>query len=157
MAYWPDSSKVLGVDLTDTCTFSLAIDDSLPENGCLRYVVGSGVSKTVRPHRPAAGDSREEGHALVTDVGEDEEIRLAPARKGSITIHDEYVVHGSGGNTCMDRQRRTYVVAYRAAEIVKAERAIGFTHSHNDRGKICKYAEYVVCCSCYNVKVAVSH
>jgi phytanoyl-CoA hydroxylase len=106
MAYWP-SPQVLGVRHTDTCTFSLAIDDSDEENGCLQYVVGSGRARVVRPHRPAAGDSREDGHALVTDVGDEEEVRPAPARRGSITIHDEYVVHGSGGNLCQDRQRRT--------------------------------------------------
>jgi hypothetical protein len=106
MAYWP-SATVLGVADTSTCTFSLAMDDSLPENGCLRYVVGSGVSRTLRDHRPASGGSREEGHALVTDVLPTEEVRLAPAKKGSVTVHDEYVVHGSAGNTCKDRQRRT--------------------------------------------------
>lgn len=132
MAYWP-SAKVLQVDCTDTCTFSLAIDDSQPENGCLRYVVGSGAPKTLRKHRPAMGDSRDDGHALTTDVSESEEIRLAPAKRGSITIHDEWVVHGSGGNTCKDKERRTYVLAYRAKEIVQAERRLGFTHSHNDK------------------------
>ena len=71
------------------------------------------------------------------DVGafkptEKEDVRLAPAKRGSLTIHDEYVVHGSSGNTCQDRQRRTYVLAYRAARVVEAERSIGFTHSHND-------------------------
>ena len=131
MAYWP-GPKALNVDCTDTCTFSLAIDDSMPENGCLRYVIGSGVSKELRPHRPASGDSREDGHALTTDILADDIVRLAPAKRGSLTIHDEYIVHGSGGNNCKDRQRRTYVVAYRAAAIVAAERKIGFTHSHND-------------------------
>ena len=106
MAYWP-SKAILQVDRTDTCTFSLALDDSTEENGCLRYVVGSGSTKTVRPHRPATGSTRDEGHALITDVYEDEIIRLAPATKGSITIHDEYVVHGSGGNHAKDKQRRT--------------------------------------------------
>lgn len=130
MAYWP-GSDVLKVRCTDTCTFSLAIDDSMPENGCLRYVVGSGASKTLRQHRPAMGNKREEGHALTTDVSENEEIRLAPARRGSITIHDEWVVHGSAGNTCKDKERRTYVLTYRAREVVQAERRIGFTHSHN--------------------------
>lgn len=77
--------------------------------------------------------SRDEGHALTVEVGSDELIRLAPVKRGSITIHDEYVVHGSSGNTCKDRQRRTYVLAYRAKEIVEAERRIGFTHSHNDQ------------------------
>lgn len=132
MAYWPGPSA-LGVDKTDTCTFSLAIDDSDEANGCLRYVPKSGASKTVRPHKPLAGNGREESHALCAEVDETkEEIRLAPAKRGSLTIHNEYVVHGSGGNNCPDRQRRTYVVAYRAREIVDAERLIGFTHSHND-------------------------
>lgn len=130
MGYWP-GSKALGVDITDTCTFSLAIDNSDEENGCLRYVVGSGASKILRKHDPLAS-SREEGHALTLQVKDDEIIRLAPAHRGSITIHDEWVVHGSSGNTCADRQRRTYVLAYRAGDVVRAERAIGFTHSHND-------------------------
>lgn len=130
MAYWP-SSKVLGVNKTTTCTFSLAIDDSDAANGCLRYVRRSGRAKTLRPHRPLS-ESRENAHAVVADIRNDDEIVLAPARAGSITIHDEYVVHGSGGNKCRDRQRRTYVVAYREESIVEAERRIGFTHSHND-------------------------
>lgn len=121
----------MGVNITDTCTFSLAIDDSMEENGCLRYVVGSGVAKKLLTHKPLSG-SRDEGHALTIEIQPDEEIRLAPAKRGSITIHDEYVVHGSSGNKCKDKQRRTYVLAYRAGDVVEAERRIGFTHSHND-------------------------
>lgn len=142
MAYWP-GPKTLNVSNTDTCTFSLAIDDSTEENGCLRYIPFSGVSKKLRPHRPlykarsSGGTStsadREEGHALTVDVDETvETISYAPARRGSVTIHDEYVVHGSGGNKSPNKQRRTYVIAYRSQNIVDAERKIGFTHSHND-------------------------
>ena len=132
MAYWPGPEALGGVTRTDTCTFSLAIDDSDETNGCLRYVAGSGAAKTLRPHKPLSG-SRDEGHALTVDVdAEEEEIRMPPAKRGSITIHDEWVVHGSAGNTCTDRQRRTYVLAFRDKEIVDAERSIGFTHSHND-------------------------
>jgi phytanoyl-CoA hydroxylase len=47
--------------------------------------------------------------------------------RGSVTVHDEFVVHGSSG-----RQRRTYVLAYRPKRVVDAERRIGSTHSHND-------------------------
>jgi len=132
MAYWP-SPQCLGVSQTDTCTFSLALDDSDAANGCLRYVAGSGVGKTLRPHQPVA-NNRDEGHALSVQVDLDsEQVRLAPALSGSVTIHDEYVVHGSAGNSCPDRQRRTYVLAYRDREIVEAERRIGFSHSHNDK------------------------
>ena len=113
--------------------FSLAVDDSMEENGCLRYVEGSQKSKTLRPHKPLA-NSRDDGHALTIDVDEakGDVIKLAPASRGSITIHDEYVVHGSAGNNHKDKQRRTYVVAFRPKKVVDAERRIGFTHSHND-------------------------
>jgi len=149
MGYWP-SSNVLGVeDITTTATFSLAIDDSILENGCLRYVPGSHRSRTLRPHIPlirketsngggdqedGGGGDREEGHALTIDVDERvETVRYAPARRGSVTIHNEFVVHGSGGNKLPDKQRRTYVLAYRPKTVVDAERSIGFTHSHNDQ------------------------
>jgi hypothetical protein len=38
-----------------------------------------------------------------------------------MTVHNERVVHGSA-----------YVVAFRKAACVAEERALGFTHSHND-------------------------
>ena len=47
LGYWP-SPQVLGVDVTSTCTFSLAVDDSLEENGCLQYLPESQKSKIVR-------------------------------------------------------------------------------------------------------------
>eukprot|EP00551_Chaetoceros_affinis_P008478 CAMPEP_0203675496 /NCGR_PEP_ID=MMETSP0090-20130426/20791_1 /ASSEMBLY_ACC=CAM_ASM_001088 /TAXON_ID=426623 /ORGANISM="Chaetoceros affinis, Strain CCMP159" /LENGTH=307 /DNA_ID=CAMNT_0050541711 /DNA_START=59 /DNA_END=982 /DNA_ORIENTATION=- len=132
MGYWP-SASVLGVKETETCTFSLAVDDSTEENGCLRYVPGSHIDKKLRPHVPL-GDSRDDSHALTIEVDESKGdiVKLAPASRGSITIHNEYVVHGSAGNNCKDRQRRTYVVAFRPKSVVEAERRIGFSHSHND-------------------------
>ena len=113
MGYWP-GPKALGVDETRTCTFSLAVDDSTEENGCLRYVPGSGLSRKLRQHSPLSG-SRDEGHALTIDVNESkgDVIKLAECKRGSVTVHDEFVVHGSGGNTSKDKQRRTYVLAYR--------------------------------------------
>ena len=65
---------MLGVNKTDTCTFSLAIDDSDEANGCLRYVPKSGASKSIRTHKPLAGSGlREESHALYTEVDETKE------------------------------------------------------------------------------------
>lgn len=123
----------MGVEETATCTFSLAIDDSSEANGCLRYVPGSQKPKKLREHAPLSG-SRDDGHALKLEVDESngDVVKLAPCKRGSITIHDEWVVHGSSGNTCPDRQRRTYVLAYRPKTVVDAERKLGFTHSHND-------------------------
>ena len=55
-------------------------------------------------------------------------------KRGSITVHDERIVHGSGGNSS-DTWRKTYVMAFRPEETVNEERATGFTHSHNDKVK----------------------
>ena len=128
MAYWPPAS--LTANDTRTVTLTLAIDDETAENGCIRYVPGSQKAKALRPHRPLA-KSREEGHAVVAEVADDEEIRLAEVPRGGVTLHDEWVVHGSPGNQS-PRHRRTYVIAFRTRAIVDAERAAGFTHSHND-------------------------
>ena len=128
MAYWPPA--FLTANDTRTVTLTLAIDDETAENGCIRYVPGSQKERKLRPHRPLA-KSRDEGHAVVAQVADDEVIRLAEVPRGGVTLHDEWVVHGSPGNQS-PRHRRTYVIAFRTRAIVDAERAAGFTHSHND-------------------------
>jgi ectoine hydroxylase-related dioxygenase (phytanoyl-CoA dioxygenase family) len=123
--YWP-----AGTPDTRTVTCSLAIDDSLKSNGCLRCVPGSGAAGALRSHRSVTG-SRDTGHTLEADVSADEAIDYLEVRRGGITVHDEWVVHGSLGNRT-DGWRRTYVIAYRSRATVEHERSIGFTHSHND-------------------------
>jgi hypothetical protein len=66
-----------------------------------------------------------------------EQDRPQPARlqPGDVSVHHERALHGSGGNTS-GRWRRGYVVAFRARETIAAERALGFTHSHEDRPEV---------------------
>lgn len=123
-AYWP----VLPDPRTATCW--LAIDDSTLANGCMRFVPGSHLGP-IRPHRPLKGD-RGESHTLLTDVDPaHDEVRPVPIRRGDVTVHNERVIHGSGGNST-DGWRRAYVVAFRARATIAEERRLGFTHSHND-------------------------
>lgn len=128
MAYWP--SPAMTPD-TRTVTFSLALDSTNKENGCIRYIPGSGKDKVLRKHAPL-GANREEAHAISAPVLPDEMIVYAQVKRGSLSMHDEYVVHGSGGNIS-EGPRRTYVVAFRTRDTVQRERAAGFTHSHNDK------------------------
>lgn len=124
-AYWP----VLPDPRTATCW--LAIDDSTLENGCMRFVPGSHL-QPLRSHRPLKND-RGESHTLLCDVDPSRDvIRPMPIRRGDVTVHNERVLHGSGGNRTSG-WRRAYVVAFRAAATVAEERRLGFTHSHNDR------------------------
>ncbi len=48
-----------------------------------------------------------------------------------MTVHNERVMYGSGGNHT-DGFRRAYILAFRSADTVKIERELGFTPSHND-------------------------
>jgi phytanoyl-CoA hydroxylase len=129
MAYWPPPSMTPD---TRTVTFSLALDSTTLQNGCIKYIPGSGVNKSLRNHNPL-GKNREESHAIQIAVDETaERVEFAQVRRGSASIHDEYVVHGSGGNLS-NKSRRTYVIAFRTKKTVETERAAGFTHSHNDK------------------------
>lgn len=132
LGYWPT-----GTPDTKTTTCSLALDDADEANGCLQVVPGSHLEPELRPHRPmlsSTGDrgDREESHVLTAELKEADEVVLLPVKRGSVSVHNEKIVHGSGGNES-SRWRRTYIVAHRSKQTVAHERAIGFTHSHNDK------------------------
>jgi ectoine hydroxylase-related dioxygenase (phytanoyl-CoA dioxygenase family) len=129
MGYWPT-----GTPDPRTATCSLALDDADSENGCLLVVPGSHKGP-LRPHRPlhaSGGSGRDSSHILSITLDSSDQVAELPVRRGDITVHDERIVHGSGGNNSKHRWRRTYVVAFRTRACVEYERAIGFTHSHND-------------------------
>lgn len=129
LGYWPT-----GTPDPYTATCSLALDDADSENGCLRVVPGSQKGE-LRPHKPLHGSDagdRETSHILSVELTADDPIVELPLRRGDMTVHDEMIIHGSGGNSSKDRWRRTYIVAYRPKACVDYERSIGFTHSHND-------------------------
>ena len=127
-AYWIDT------DDRRTATCWLAVDDSTIENGCMQFLPGS-HREPVRPHRPLHGD-RSASHTLVTDLGPDDVMVPVEIRRGDITVHNEAVLHGSGGNTSASSYRRAYIVALRTEGTVAEERRRGFTHSHNDAGDV---------------------
>jgi phytanoyl-CoA hydroxylase len=130
LGYWPT-----GTPDTRTVTCSLALDDATLENGCLRVVPGSHLEARLRPHRPSAWSTspelRAEAHTLTVELSERDKIVALPLSRGSITVHNERIVHGSAGNQT-NGWRRTYVIAHRSRQTVAYERSIGFTHSHND-------------------------
>jgi phytanoyl-CoA hydroxylase len=129
LGYWPITPD------PRTATFWLALDDVADDNGCVRFVDGSHREPELREHRPLLGD-RERAHTLVADVDPAvDRIRSAAMPRGSVTVHHERTVHGSGGNTST-RWRRGWVLAFRSRATIAAERALGFTHSHNDRADV---------------------
>ncbi|HEX9794444.1 MAG TPA: phytanoyl-CoA dioxygenase family protein [Planctomycetota bacterium] len=125
LAYWPATTD------TRTASFWLALDDVGPDNGGVHFVEGSHREARLRRHGPLHGD-RDVSHVLVGEVDPARD-RVVPAvlRRGDATVHHERMLHGSPGNASA-RWRRGWVVALRARTAVEAERAMGFTHSHND-------------------------
>lgn len=132
LAYWPLTPD------TRTATCSLALDATTRANGCLRFVAGSHLEPEIRSHRPVNED-RNKAHAIVCDVDErsinnpngKDIVNYTEIARGDLTIHNERVVHGSGGNFT-NGWRRTYVIAFRHQSTIDLERQAGFTHSHND-------------------------
>lgn len=125
LGYWPKTPD------PRTATFWLALDATDLDNGCLQFVDGSHREARLRGHAPLHGD-RNQNHTMVALV-DPRRDRIRPARlqRGDVTVHHERTLHGSGGN-CSDRWRRGYVLAFRSLDTIARERAMGFTHSHND-------------------------
>jgi len=151
MGYWPDPDDDVNRP-TITATVSLALNDAVVENGCLVVVSKSGVKKrdSVRKHRPLMskkevkdddiesvdGVAVAENHALVVQLEEDDVVTFLPVAAGGVTVHDEWILHGSGGNHDKNNWRHTYVLAYRDNGMIEWERSLGdegFRHSHNDK------------------------
>jgi ectoine hydroxylase-related dioxygenase (phytanoyl-CoA dioxygenase family) len=125
LAYWPPTTD------PRTASFWLALDDVRADNGRVEFVRGSHREPGLRPHRPMLAD-RGKSHTLVADVDVARDVvEGADLRPGDVTVHHERTVHGSAGNRS-DRWRRGWVLAFRSRTAVAEERALGFTHSHND-------------------------
>ena len=120
MGYWPVTED------TRTATCCLAITPSHRKNGCIGFIPGTGLEKRLLDHKAKDGDS----HTLVMDLPAGSEPVFVEVPRGSVTVHDEWIVHGSGGNVS-EEFRKTYVCAHRSKATVEYERSIGFDHSHN--------------------------
>jgi len=126
------------VDTADsrTAVFSIAIDPTTEENGCIKYVVGSHQEEKFRPHVPV--DLNVNSMYTVTKTSVDEtqdKVVAVPIQRGDLTVHGERVVHGSSGNRSSG-WRRSYMVQFRAAENVEKRRQLGIARSFNHAGGV---------------------
>jgi len=89
MQYWPKCfPKQVS---TRTATFSLALSDAGPEQGCLMVVPGSHKSKQVRETR-AGGETNQkrdqigDDRAVEMDLAEGECVVELPVKRGDVTV-----------------------------------------------------------------------
>ena len=100
----------------------------------MRFVPATIHEPSLRPHAPVFG-GRGTSHALGTELRDGDEVITVPIARGDCTVHNERVMHGSGGNMT-GGYRRAYILAFRSVETIATERALGFTHSHNDSSDV---------------------
>ena len=103
--YWP-------LEPLATVTVRLAIDDSLPENGCMRYIPGSHRDRRLVRHEFVTASNV----ALRQQLAELDESQARDdiLHAGQISIHDVYLVHGSNANRSAFR-RSDYAIRYMPA------------------------------------------
>lgn len=95
--YWP-------IRPLATCSAWIALDDTTPENGCLRVIPGSHKDKRVRSHHTDDGDHLALNQALDTSEYREEDAADIILKAGQVSFHDVYLVHGSDPNRSPNRR-----------------------------------------------------
>jgi hypothetical protein len=103
--YWP-------LDPLATVTVRVAIEDSTPENGCMRYIPGSHKRRVLERHEiTTAANMALKQQLPEIDEGQGRDVVL---QAGQISIHDVYMVHGSAENRS-NKRRSDYAIRYMPA------------------------------------------
>ena len=90
--YWP-------IRPLATCTVWIAIDDSTPENGCLRVIKGSHKKKDLRQHETNPDPNLTLNQELPLTEHDESYATNIVLKAGQMSLHDVFLVHGSAANT----------------------------------------------------------
>ena len=96
--YWP-------IRPLATCTVWLAIDEATEENGCLKFIKGSHKDKKLKKHEFNKDKNLTLHQELLkTEYNENDSVSLI-LKRGQISLHDVYLVHGSEANFSPNSRR----------------------------------------------------
>ena len=96
--YWP-------IRPLATCSVWLAIDDATSENGCLKFIKGSHREKKLKKHKINKSEKLTLNQELLkTEYIEKNSVDLI-LKRGQISLHDVYMVHGSDENKSPNSRR----------------------------------------------------
>ena len=106
---WHQDGDYYPIEPLETITVWISLDGSTPEQGCMRYIPGSHRDKRIYSHHFEHRDDY-----TLAQVIDDDQIDLNLARdivleRGQISLHDVYLVHGSGPNLS-DKRRMGLVL-----------------------------------------------
>ena len=102
---WHQDGEYWAMRPLATCTVWMAIDDATRENGCLRVIPGSHKGKRVRQHQTNNAPGLSLNQELAQNEFEESDAVDMVMQAGQISLHDVYLVHGSGPNLS-DHPRR---------------------------------------------------
>ncbi|MGI9333664.1 MAG: phytanoyl-CoA dioxygenase family protein [Gammaproteobacteria bacterium] len=89
--YWP-------IRPIATCSVWMAIDDSTPENGCLRVIRGSHKARKVLAHETNPAKDLTLNQELLPSVYDENDAVDIVLERGQMSLHDVFLVHGSEAN-----------------------------------------------------------
>ena len=96
--YWP-------IRPLATCTVWLAIDDATIENGCLRFIKGSHIDQKLKAHNINNDKNLTLNQELVKEEYDEKKAVNLILKRGQISLHDVYLVHGSEANNSLKARR----------------------------------------------------
>ena len=96
--YWP-------IRPLATCSVWLAIDDATSQNGCLKFIKGSHKDKRLKKHKINKSEKLTLNQELLkSEYLEKNSVDLI-LKRGQISLHDVYMVHGSEENKSPNSRR----------------------------------------------------
>ena len=96
--YWP-------IRPLATCTVWLAIDDATIENGCLRFIKSSHIDQKLKSHNINNDKNLTLNQELMKEEYDEEKAVNLILKRGQISLHDVYLVHGSEANNSPNARR----------------------------------------------------
>jgi non-heme Fe2+,alpha-ketoglutarate-dependent halogenase len=94
----------------DTLTAWIALADSRPENGCMRVVCGSHLSRLPHHDEPEPDNMIRLGKHVEFDVG-NAPVTDVVLRAGEMSLHHNDIIHGSGPNEA-DHARVGFIIRF---------------------------------------------
>ncbi|MEM7254724.1 MAG: phytanoyl-CoA dioxygenase family protein [Pseudomonadota bacterium] len=130
--YWP-------IRPVATCTVWLAVDDSTPENGCLRVIKGSHKRQQLLQHETNSAPNLTLNQELPKSEYDESQAVDLVLKAGQISLHDVFLVHGSEANSSPN-SRRGMTLRYMPLTsvfdrdlAVRQKEEMGLSFAHHDR------------------------
>ena len=108
---WHQDGEFWPIRPLATCTVWIAIDEANKQNGCLRIIRGSHKNRRLRKHN-TVNDKKFTLHQVL-DPREYDEVDAVDLelKRGQISLHDVYLLHGSKANES-SKSRRGMTLRY---------------------------------------------